>query len=170
MEALQNLSMLLRDHIVIILTTATFAVLGFTLLTRKADPNAPLMCLTVIGLWSVEIVAKAHLGEAYRPLLSLTDAIGAWIAFELGKRRPSDWIFATYVTLAVAVACHMLWFLVWRDSGVSVNKYKAILNALYAARLILFSAPGVAYVGKALGDYLHGRGDSHSYARAGARK
>lgn len=168
MEGLHNLSTLLRDNIVVILTTATFLVFGFTLLLRKADPNAPLMCAVIIILFGVEVVAKAYLGETYRPLLPLTDAIAAWIAFQLGKRKPSEWIFAVYVTLAVAVACHMLWFLVWRDSGVHINKYKAILNALYAARLILFVSPGVAYVRKMLGDYLHGRRLGYSHARTGA--
>lgn len=131
-----------------VITGLTLVILAWSAAFYRLDRNALVMCSTVLGLWVVELLLKAFVGEAYRPALPVTDTMAAVLAFHLGTRAPTRWLEVVYVTYVVAIALHTLWFLGPLQSVASLHDYKVSLNTLYVIRLLCFAVPGVAYVGR----------------------
>lgn len=154
----QLLAILQGPAVLIFLWVCALALV-FTMALRKVDPNAPIMCGVLVGLWFVEIAAKAYFGETFRAMLPVTDMVAAGIAVALGFRRPSDWLMGVYVTLAISCGLHVFWQ--WRGGANVLTKWEYILllNALFVMRLACILTPGVAYVGKVVGAHL--LGDRH---------
>ncbi len=128
--------------------------LVFTMALRKVDPNAPIMCAVLVGLWFCELLAKAYFGEGFRTILPVTDMVAAGIAVALGLRRPSDWLMGVYVTLAISCGLHVFWQWGGGAEVLTRREYIVLLNALFVMRLGCILTPGAVYVGKMARDYL----------------
>lgn len=149
----QLLAILQGPAVLILLWVCALALI-FTMALRKVDPNAPIICGVLVGLWFVEICAKAYFGETFRAMLPVTDMVASGVAVVLGLRRPSDWLMGVYVTLAISCGLHVFWQ--WGGGAEVLTKYEYILllNALFVMRLACILTPGAVYVGKVARDYL----------------
>ena len=134
---------------------AILAVLAWSVLFRKQDADAWIMCATLAASWLVELFLNAILpAEAFRASLAATDLACAMVALHLGRRNLKEWTVVVYATLVYAILLNVLWLFGVSQSFLAKNDHIALLNVLLGIRLLAVASPGVAYVGKSLGDLL----------------
>lgn len=147
---------------------AMLLVFGWAVAFRKQDPDAWVMCATLLTVWFVELFFKAVLdAHAFRGFIAVTDMLCAMVAFKLGEKSNREWLILVYATLTWSIVLHILWLFGAFQVFLSKNDYLALLNILLATRLACIAFPGAAYVGKGVGDLLssHSRRSAPSKAR-----
>ncbi len=134
---------------------AMLGVLAWSLIFRKQDQQAWVMCATLIAAWIIELMLHAVLSQdGFRASLALTDLICAVVALTLGRRNLKEWTVVVYATLVYAILLNVLWLFGLSQAFLSKNDHIALLNVLLGIRLLAVASPGIAYVGKSLGGLL----------------
>lgn len=144
-------------------------VLVWSLVFRRQDRDAWVMCSALIAIWLFELFARTVLhDDSFRALLSFTDLVAAGAAIWLGNRSHREWLLVVYTTCVYSIALHVLWLVSapFREV-IGHHNYVASLNVLLVIRLLAISIPGAVYVGKAVGDILSHRRLMPAFARSG---